>query len=159
MLTCITTRACITHVPWCMPGSLTCGFLWSRWRGKRSWHSRCIRNPQFYVCEMRLMVYHAWNSSVIMDTRIIFFTPLENLRSFIHERLCRIMWRITQISLSLSNCRVSHWKYQYIPERSGPITYEHITYKHHIIYNAIQKLLGITKSMTPFDYIFTYHAE
>ena len=23
---------CITHVPWCMPGSLTSGFLWSRWR-------------------------------------------------------------------------------------------------------------------------------
>ena len=21
---------CVTHVPWCMPGSLTCGFLWSR---------------------------------------------------------------------------------------------------------------------------------
>ena len=24
---------CVTHVPWCMPGSLTSGFLWSRWRG------------------------------------------------------------------------------------------------------------------------------
>ena len=24
-----------THVPWCMPGSLTSGFLWSRWQGKR----------------------------------------------------------------------------------------------------------------------------
>ena len=37
---------CVTHVPWCMPESLTCGFLWSRWRGKRSRHSRCVRNPQ-----------------------------------------------------------------------------------------------------------------
>ena len=27
---------CVTHVPWCMPGSLTSGFLWSRWRGKRT---------------------------------------------------------------------------------------------------------------------------
>ena len=27
---------CVTHVPSCMPGSLTSGFLWSRWRGKRS---------------------------------------------------------------------------------------------------------------------------
>ena len=27
---------CVTHVPWCMSGSLTSGFLWSRWRGKRS---------------------------------------------------------------------------------------------------------------------------
>ena len=25
---------CVTHVPWCMSGSLTSGFLWSRWRGK-----------------------------------------------------------------------------------------------------------------------------
>ena len=24
---------CVTHVPWCRPGSLTCGFLWSRWGG------------------------------------------------------------------------------------------------------------------------------
>ena len=23
----------VTHVPWCMPGSLTIGFHWSRWRG------------------------------------------------------------------------------------------------------------------------------
>ena len=25
---------CVTHVPWYMPGSLTSGFLWSRWQGK-----------------------------------------------------------------------------------------------------------------------------
>ena len=25
---------CVTHVPWCMPGSLTSSFLWNRWRGK-----------------------------------------------------------------------------------------------------------------------------
>ena len=25
---------CVTHVPWCMSGSLTSGFLWSRWLGK-----------------------------------------------------------------------------------------------------------------------------
>ena len=24
---------CVTQVPWCMPGSLTSNFLWSRWRG------------------------------------------------------------------------------------------------------------------------------
>ena len=23
---------CVSHVPWCMPGSLTSGFPWSRWR-------------------------------------------------------------------------------------------------------------------------------
>ena len=40
---------CVTHVPWCMPGSLTSGFHWNRWWRKRSRHSRCMRNPQFYV--------------------------------------------------------------------------------------------------------------
>ena len=40
---------CVTHMPWCMPGSLTSGFLWSRWRGKRSRHSRRMHNPHFYV--------------------------------------------------------------------------------------------------------------
>ena len=38
---------CVTHVPWCMPGSLTKGILWGRWRGKRSRHSRRMRNKKF----------------------------------------------------------------------------------------------------------------
>ena len=44
---------CATHVPWCMPGSLTSGFLWNRWRGKRSRHSRRMRNPWFYISGKR----------------------------------------------------------------------------------------------------------
>ena len=44
---------CVTHVPWCMSGSLTSGFLWSRCQGKRSRHSRRMRNPQFYVSGKR----------------------------------------------------------------------------------------------------------
>ena len=47
---------CVTHIPWCMPGSLTSGFLWSRWQGKCSRHSRRMRNPQFYVSGNRLIV-------------------------------------------------------------------------------------------------------
>ena len=39
----------VTYVSWCMPGSLTSGFLSSRWWGKRFLHSRRMRNPQFYV--------------------------------------------------------------------------------------------------------------
>ena len=46
---------CEAHVPWCLPGLQTIGFLWSRWRGKRSWHSRRMRNPQFYVYGKRPM--------------------------------------------------------------------------------------------------------
>ena len=40
---------CVTHVPWCMPGSLTSWFDWNWWREKRSQHSRRMRNPQFNV--------------------------------------------------------------------------------------------------------------
>ena len=46
---------CVTHVPRCIPGSLTSGFLWRRCLGKRSRHSRRMRNPQFYVSGKRLM--------------------------------------------------------------------------------------------------------
>ena len=48
-------NTCVTHVPWCMPGSLTSGFLWSWWRGKYSRHSRRMHNPQFYVSGKRPM--------------------------------------------------------------------------------------------------------
>ena len=48
---------CVTHVPWCMPRSLTSGFLWNRWRGKRFLHSRHMRNPQFCVSGKRLMLF------------------------------------------------------------------------------------------------------
>ena len=44
---------CATHVPWCMSGSVTSGFLWSRWRGKRSRHSQRMCNPRFYVSGKR----------------------------------------------------------------------------------------------------------
>ena len=47
------TCTCVTHVPWCMPGSLTSSFLRSRWRGKRSRHSRRMRNPHFCVSGKR----------------------------------------------------------------------------------------------------------
>ena len=47
---------CVPHVPWCIPGSLTSSFLWSRWQEKRSRNSRRMRNPQFYVSGKRLIV-------------------------------------------------------------------------------------------------------
>ena len=54
---------CITHVPWCMPGLLTSGLLWSRWQGNRFWHSRRMRNPQCFVSGKRTMGYTTfWNS-------------------------------------------------------------------------------------------------
>ena len=46
---------CVTHVPWYMPVSLTIGFLWGRWRGKRSRHSRCMRISQVCISGKRPM--------------------------------------------------------------------------------------------------------
>ena len=43
---------CVIHVPWCIPGSITSGLLWSRWRAKRSWR---MRNLQVYACGKRPM--------------------------------------------------------------------------------------------------------
>ena len=55
--TCITARA---HAR-CMPVSLSRGFLWSRWREKRSRHSRRMRNPQICVSGKRPMaIYRIW---------------------------------------------------------------------------------------------------
>ena len=60
---------CVTHVPWCMPGSLTSGFLWSRWQGKRSRHSRRIQPVILRIwqealgsslCDWRGVVARAW---------------------------------------------------------------------------------------------------
>ena len=46
---------CMTHVPGCMPGSLTRGFHRSRWWRKQSRHSRCMCNPHFYVSDKKPM--------------------------------------------------------------------------------------------------------
>ena len=59
---------CVTHVPWCMPGSLTSGFLWRQWRGKRSWYSCRMCNPTFYVSDKRPISceigYHHYYSEI-----------------------------------------------------------------------------------------------
>ena len=58
---------CVTHVPWCMPGSLICIFLWSWWRGKRSRHSRRMRNPQVYVSGKRSIQYERKRAQICSD--------------------------------------------------------------------------------------------
>ena len=47
--------AWLTNVPGCMPGLLISGFLWNRWRWKRSRHSQCMCNPHFYESGKRPM--------------------------------------------------------------------------------------------------------
>ena len=54
---------CVTHVPWYMAGSLTNGFLWSQWRGKRPRHSWRMRNPQVCISGKRPMK-SSWNNRI-----------------------------------------------------------------------------------------------
>ena len=58
---------CMAHVPWCLPGSLTSSFLWSRWREKRSRCSQGMRNPQFYVPDKR-PIHHIHYHLLAADT-------------------------------------------------------------------------------------------
>ena len=53
---------CVMHVPWCMPGSLTSGFLWGRWREKRYCHPRRMRKPTV-VC--------IWQAADANDSRSV----------------------------------------------------------------------------------------
>ena len=62
---------CVTHVPWCMLGSLTGGFLWSRWCGKRSRQSRRMRNPQFYVSGKRPIVTITIGSFIVFCAAVM----------------------------------------------------------------------------------------
>ena len=66
----------VTHVSWCMPGSLSSGFLWSRRRGKRSRYSRRMHNPQFYVSGKRSMKENP-NYKIIFLLIINRFLPLK----------------------------------------------------------------------------------
>ena len=75
---------CVTHVPWCMSGSLTSGFLRSRWRGKRSRHFRRMRNPRFYVSRRRPMI---WYRNEFSKTSLTF--PLQNIRHIVEQIVAR----------------------------------------------------------------------
>ena len=80
---------CVTHVPWCMLGSLISGFLWSRWRGKHSRHSRRMRNPQFYVSGKRPMNpehQQPWYSQRKTAMFLAFFIINSNSKNLINFR-------------------------------------------------------------------------
>ena len=85
---------CVTHVPWCIPGSLNSGFIWSSWRGKRSRHFRRMCNLQCYVSSKRPMREQKWYWQWIFQecTRLKFCVMLEtqitliiNISIMIHE--------------------------------------------------------------------------
>ena len=59
---------CVTHVPWCMSGSRTSGFLWSWCRGKRSRHSRRMRTP---ACTYLVIgPWNTWPGTAVLSTKL-----------------------------------------------------------------------------------------
>ena len=58
---------CVTHVPWCMPGSLTSGFLWNRRRGEMFPAFPAHAHLQFYVSGKRPMGLRLRLGDVIMS--------------------------------------------------------------------------------------------
>ena len=76
---------CVTHVPWCMPGSLTSVFLWSRWRGKRSCHTRRMRNLQFFVSGKRPMFcVHQLTCYIVVHNGTVVV---------VQSMVCRTVWK------------------------------------------------------------------
>ena len=96
---------CVTHAPWCMSGSLTSSSLRSRWRGKRSRHSRCMCNPQFYVSGKRPMGIW-WNECLLVHLISISGCTERRAGDFSGARLKQdiiLLRKLTQVSLSC------HW--------------------------------------------------
>ena len=104
---------CVTHVPWCMTGSITSGFLWSRWRGKRSRHSRRMRNPQFYVSGKRPMPITdtVWKIPAIIGVKSNIATSYPNSNqvvaiNYAHETKAVLFWPVRNFG---SDQLVSSW--------------------------------------------------
>ena len=93
---------CVTHVPRCMTGSLTSGFIWNRWRGKRSRHSRRMRNLQFCVSGKRPMEtlaqlhYYPFWREPIGDRGFLWLASIRVLRKIVQVPMTRdpmtLMW-------------------------------------------------------------------
>ena len=84
---------CVTHVPWCMPGSVTSGFLWSRWLGKRSRHPRRMRNPQCYVSGKRPI----WAGHITLHC--LKQRGVRELTTLYREIICSLCYTLDMISI------------------------------------------------------------
>ena len=96
---------CVTHVPWCMPGSLTSGSFWSWWRGKRSRHSRRMHNPQFYAFGKRPMMRLENNTSF---PGVSSFQGLDICESNVLQSIRNTKTACQEISLSLTYTKYIH---------------------------------------------------
>ena len=102
---------CVTHVQWWMPGSITSGFLWSRWRGKHSRRMRnfthLVRGPSIDACSKTCFagllirsIFRGKNARALH--RVLFFseksnelTDQEDMFCFNHaSAFCATTWKM-----------------------------------------------------------------
>ena len=102
---------CATHVPWCMPGSLTRGLLWNWWRGNSFRHSRRMRKPRFYVSGRRTM-WRRPNASLSWCHSLVHSSSLQLVVCNSHNTdrlvsvlfLCLSSWLYTRVYCMSSIC-------------------------------------------------------
>ena len=93
---------CMTHVPGCMPESLTSGILCSWWRGKRSRHSRRMRNPQFYISGKRPMgMIISLQQNKSKQNCVHIYTPKK-----VCTRFCSDLFYCSGIVISHTACKI-----------------------------------------------------
>ena len=103
---------CVTHAPWCMPGSLTSDFLWS------PRHSRRMRNPQFYVsckrpmqkCQAHMSWLRHWHSDNSEKTlkdicNIVITQPQQSMRK--HDDIIKRETFSASLTLLAANSSVT----------------------------------------------------
>ena len=88
----------MTHVPWCMSGSLTSCFHWILCRVKRSQYSRRMRNPQFCVSGKRPIVR-------TLCFVAVWFRHIHRATRFTGFEKCRI-WRVKTRYMEKRGARV-----------------------------------------------------
>ena len=73
---------CVTHVPWCMPGSLTIGFLWSRRWGKTF---------AVFPAHAQPAILRIWQEvhGLVPDCGIPSASAMETLRSCAKQSICQ----------------------------------------------------------------------
>ena len=105
---------CVTHVPWCMPGSLNNGFRLSRWRGRRSRHSWRMRNLQFCVSGKRPIAKVSGCAPYKWKVRDVEKEAGDILNSAYTQRYFCSVYHITRYILNVSNCNVDYFWYHII---------------------------------------------
>ena len=79
---------CVTHVPWCMSGSLT-----RQWCGKCPRHSRRMRNSRFYVSGKRSMKFCVFLLMNSIDGQMLFKLSLQWRHNGRHNCLLNRLFR------------------------------------------------------------------